>query len=480
MPVHDSLLDLVGGTPLVQLNRLTLGITARVLVKLEYLNPGGSVKDRAATAMVVAAERAGELRPGGTIVEGTSGNTGIGLAQAAAVRGYRLIVVVPNSIAVEKIDILRAYGAEVVPTPAVLPRDHPEQVLNLAARIAEETPGGWLADQYDNVANPAAHRATTGPEIWADTGGTVTHLVAGIGTGGTISGAGGHLKEVSDGRVTVVGADPTTSVYGGGDGSPFFVEASGHYLHPDTAEDTWPLSYHPEVLDRIETVTDRESLATARRLAREEGILVGGSSGLTTAAALRVARELGPEHTVVAILPDSGRAYLSKYHSTTWLRRFGFLDDDRAGLLAGSGAVGVIDAADAAGGVHTVTSRTPLGEAAAIAAGPARNQPLLPVVLPRRNPRFATAVSEILGTLDPAALPAELARHGPDTPSGEVAGDPPLAVGTGETLEEALTRLDGDGRSYAVVLRDGRLAGVVSRADLVTAVQIGAGTGPPL
>lgn len=462
MPVHDSLLDLVGGTPLVQLHRLTHGIAARVLVKLEYLNPGGSVKDRAATAMVAAAERAGELRPGGTIVEGTSGNTGIGLAQAAAVGGYRLIVVVPNSIAVEKIDMLEAYGAQVVPTEPGLPREHPLHVINLAARIAADTPGGWLADQYDNVANPAAHRATTGPEIWADTGGTVTHLVASIGTGGTISGAGGYLKEASFGRVTVVGADPATSAYNGGDGSPFFVEASGHYRHPDTVEDIWPRSYHPEVLDRIETLTDRESLATVRLLAREEGILVGGSSGLATAAALRVARDLGPEHTVVAILPDSGRAYLSKYHSPTWLRRLGFLDDDRAGLL--------LDA-DVVGTVHTVTTRTPLGEAAAIAAGAARHQPLLPVVLPRVNPPFATAASEILGTLDPRSLPAELARHGPDTPAGDVAGPPPLGLGTGETVEEALARLDADGRSHAVVLRDGRLAGAVSRADLVVALQ---------
>jgi cystathionine beta-synthase len=463
MPVHNSLLDLVGGTPLVQLHRLTHGVAARVLVKLEYLNPGGSVKDRAARAMVAAAERAGELRPGGTIVEGTSGNTGIGLAQAAAVLGYRLIVVVPNSIAVEKIDALQAYGAEVVQTPAILPRNHPEHVANLAERIASETPGGWLANQYDNTANPAAHRATTGPEIWADTGGTVTHLVAGIGTGGTISGAGGHLKEVSNGRVTVVGADPATSVYHGGDGSPFFVEAAGHYLHPDTPEDIWPLSYHPEVLDRIESVPDRESVTTVRRLAREEGILVGGSAGLATAAALRVARGLGPEHTVVAILPDSGRAYLSKYHSSAWLRRFGFLDDDRTGLLANAGVLGA---------VHTVTTRTPLSEAAALAAGPARHQPLLPVVLPRRDPAFATAVSEILGSLDPLTLQAELARHGPATPSGDVAEPPPLALGTGETVEEALTRLDTSGRPHAVVLRDGRLAGAVSRADLVRAGQV--------
>jgi cystathionine beta-synthase len=463
MPVHNSLLDLVGGTPLVQLHRLTHGISARVLVKLEYLNPGGSVKDRAATAMVAAAERAGELRPGGTIVEGTSGNTGIGLAQAAAVLGYRLIVVVPNSIAVEKIDALRAYGAEVVLTPAILPRNHPEHVSKLAERIATETPGGWLANQYDNPANPATHRATTGPEIWADTGGTVTHLVAGIGTGGTISGAGGHLKKVSNGRVTVVGADPATSVYHGGDGSPFFVEAAGHYLHPDTPEDIWPLSYHPEVLDRIESIADRESVTTVRRLAREEGILAGGSAGLATAAALRVARGLGPEHTVVAILPDSGRAYLSKYHSSAWLRRFGFLDDDRTGLLADAGVLGA---------VHTVTTRTPLGEAAALAAGPARHQPLLPVVLPRRDPAFATAVSEILGTLDPLVLQAELAHHGPATPSGDVAGPPPLSLGTGETVEEALGRLDASGQPHAVVLRDGRLAGAVSRADLVRAGQV--------
>ena len=291
----------------------------------------------------------------------------------------------------------------------------------------------------------------------------MTHLVAGIGTGGTISGAGGHLKEVSNGRVTVVGADPATSVYHGGDGSPFFVEAAGHYLHPDTPEDIWPLSYHPEVLDRIESIPDRESVTTVRRLAREEGILVGGSAGLATAAALRVARGLGPEHTVVAILPDSGRAYLSKYHSSAWLRRFGFLDDDRIGLLADAGVLGA---------VHTVTTRTPLGEAAALAAGPARHQPLLPVVLPRRNPAFATAVSEILGTLDPLVLRAELARYGPATPSGDVAGLPPLALGTGETVEEALARLDASGRPHAVVLRDGRLAGAVSRTDLVRAGQV--------
>ncbi|MCE0763638.1 pyridoxal-phosphate dependent enzyme [Pseudonocardia kujensis] len=453
MVIHDSLIDLVGGTPLVRLHRLTAGLAATVLVKPEYLNPGGSVKDRAAAAMVLAAERDGVLAPGGTIVEASSGNTGIGLAQAAAVRGHRIVVVLPDTVAVEKLDILRAYGAEVVTTSASLPREHPEHVNRLAQRIAAETPGGWFADQYDNPANPAVHHATTGPEIWAATEGRVTHLVAGIGTGGTISGTGRYLKEV--GRVEVVGADPATSVYHGGDGSPFFVEASGHYRHTDTVDDTWPLSYHQDVVDRIEAVPDRESVLTTRRLAREEGLLVGASSGLVVAAALRVARGLGPEHTVVAVLPDSGRAYLSKYHSVDWLRRFGFLDDDRPGLLA-----------DAAAPVHTVTTRTPLGEAAALAAGPAHDQPVIPVVLPGRSPDFATAASEVLGVLDPAVLAAEAARRDPATPVGGLAGPPPVTVGTGETANEALVRLDAAGAAYAVLLRDGRLAGLLTRTGL--------------
>jgi cystathionine beta-synthase len=448
--LHESLLDLVGGTPLVRLHRVTAGITAPVYVKLEYLNPGGSVKDRAALAMVRAAEASGALAPGGTVVEATSGNTGIGLAQAAAVAGYRMIAVVPDRIAVEKIDILRAYGAEVVVTPAARPRQHPEQVAQLAERIAAETPGGWLADQYDNPANPHAHRTGTGPEIWADTAGAVTHLVAGIGTGGTISGTGDHLKEVSGGRVEVVGADPATSAYNGGDGSPFFVEASGHYVHPDTAQDVWPLSYDRDVVDRIEVVPDRESVLAVRTLARAEGMLVGGSSGLVVAAALRVARGLGPEHLVVAVLPDSGRSYLSTYHSPAWLRRLGFVDDDRPGLLGAAGLTGP---------VRTVTSRTPLDEAVALVEGAARDQPAVPVVLPGRSPRFATAVSEILAVLDPAELRAAADRGDAALP----AGTPPVVVGTGETPAEALARVEAAGAGPAVLLRDGRLAGLVTR-----------------
>ena len=290
--VHESVLDAVGDTPLFRLNRITEGLPAAVYVKVEFANPGGSVKDRAALAMVREAERLGDLRPGGVIVEGTSGNTGVGLAMVAAQHGYRTIVVVPDTIAREKVALLRAYGAQVVQTTGKVPRDHPDHVNNMARRIAAETPGGWHANQYDNPANPRIHELTTGPEIWEQTGGRVTHLVAGVGTGGTISGTGRYLKQHG---VTVIGADPATSVYSGGDGSPYFVESIGHYLHPATPVDVWPNAYDQGVVDRFERIPDRESLLVTRRLAREEGLLVGGSAGTAVAAALRVAAELGPE-----------------------------------------------------------------------------------------------------------------------------------------------------------------------------------------
>jgi len=344
-----------------------------------------------------------------------------------------------------------------VRTPARLPRHHPEHVHNLATRIAEETPGGWLANQYDNPANPAAHRRTTGPEIWAATGGTVTHLVAGIGTGGTISGTAAYLKEISAGAVTVVGADPVSSVYNGGDGSPFLVEAAGHYRHPETAEDVWPLSYDADLVDRIEAIGDRESVLTVRRLAREEGLMVGGSAGLAVAAALRVARGLGPEHTVVAVLPDSGRAYLTKYHSVDWLRRWGFLDDDRPGLLAER--VGKEP-------VVTVTPRTTLREAVALAAEVGDSQVVLPIVLAGRDPGLPPSGAEILGALDVPALRAGLVPGDPDAPLPARPARVPFTVGTGETPQEALDR--SDGADLLFVLRDGRLAGVL-RSDLLAA-----------
>lgn len=328
MDVHASLTDVVGNTPLVRLNRVTGTVPAPVYAKLEYVNPGGSVKDRIALSMVEAAEEAGLLLPGGTIVEGTSGNTGVGLAMVAAQRGYGCVFAIPEKSSTEKIAVLRAYGAEVIVCPSDVPREHPGHVRSVAARVAEETPGGWLANQYDNPANPTAHYRTTGPEIWRQTDGRITHLVSGIGTGGTITGTGEYLKDVSGGRVTVVGADPEASVYSGGDGSPYYVESIGHFRHPETVDDAWPLSYHPEVVDRFERISDRDSLGTARRLAREEGLLVGGSGGTAVAAAVRVAAGLTPDDLVVVLLPDSGRNYLSKVFDDGWLRELGFLDSE--------------------------------------------------------------------------------------------------------------------------------------------------------
>ncbi len=436
----DSLLGLVGGTPLVRLARSAP--ESQVLAKLEYLNPGGSVKDRAALAMVLAAEESGALRPGGTIVEGTSGNTGLGLAQVAAARGYRSLFVLPDKTAVEKLDALRAYGAQVVLTPSALPREHPDHVIAYATRLAEETDGGWLADQYGNPANPAVHRRTTGPEIWEATGGRLTHLVSTIGTGGTITGSGEYLREVSGGRVEIVGADPVTSGYGGGDGSPFAVEAAGHYIHPETAQDVYPEVYRRDVIDRILTIGDRESILTARALARTEGLLVGGSSGTAAAAALRVAREAGPHAVVVTILPDSGRAYLSKYHSETWLRRQGFLDDDRPDTLV-----------DLAGPVVSVPTGTSVGSARSLLES--SGQPALPVVLAGRPNRFPPAAGEVLALLGSDDLCGE------PSPSVPVSETPPVGIGTGETAAEALARLGPDVEAVHLV-RDGRLAGVVS------------------
>jgi cystathionine beta-synthase len=321
--VADSLVDLVGNTPLVRMARLSAGVPPTILAKVEYLNPGGSVKDRIGLAMVDAAEEAGHLRPGGTIVEPTSGNTGAGLAMVAAQRGYKCVFVMPDKMSQEKIDLLRAFGAEVVVCPTAVEPDDPRSYYRTADRLAEEIPGAFQPNQYFNQANPAAHYASTGPEVWEQTDGKIDVFVAGIGTGGTITGTGRYLKERNP-DVQIVGADPEGSLYSGDEVRPYLVEGVG--------EDFWPETFDPKVVDRYVRVSDRDSFLTARRITREEGILVGGSCGTAAWAALEVAKDLPADATIVVLLPDSGRNYLSKIYSDEWMAANGFLD--RAGTGA--------------------------------------------------------------------------------------------------------------------------------------------------
>ncbi|MDN5803696.1 MAG: cystathionine beta-synthase, partial [Microlunatus sp.] len=317
MEYVTSLIDLVGNTPLLQLTRVTGDVKPLVLAKVEYLNPGGSVKDRIAVKMIEAAERDGLLQPGGTIVEPTSGNTGVGLAIVAQAKGYHCVFVCPDKVSEDKRNVLAAYGAEVVVCPTAVEPDHPDSYYSVSDRLVREIDNAWKPDQYSNPNNPASHYESTGPEVWAQTEGRITHFVAGIGTGGTISGTGRYLKDVSDGRVQVIGADPAGSVYSGGGGRPDLVEGVG--------EDFWPANYDKGVCDQIIEVSDADSFAMTRRLAREEGLLVGGSCGMATVAALRLATELDdPDAVIVVLLPDSGRGYLTKVFSDEWLSRYGF------------------------------------------------------------------------------------------------------------------------------------------------------------
>ncbi|MFJ4187877.1 pyridoxal-phosphate dependent enzyme [Kitasatospora sp. NPDC089509] len=451
--VHESVLDAIGGTPLFRLTRLGAGIAAPIYAKAEFLNIGGSVKDRAALSMVLAAERDGELKPGGTIIEATSGNTGIGLALVGRQRGYRVIVGVSDKSSAEKSDILRAYGAEVVLATTSVPQEDPRHLFNVVRRLTEEIPGAWLANQYDNLANPDAHVRTTGPEVWEQTGGRVTHFVAGVGTGGTVTGTGGYLKEASGGSVTVIGADPEASTYGGGDGSPWFVESIGHFLHPETVEDRWPQAYRSEVIDSFERIPDRESLLTARRLAREEGLLVGPSSGTAVAAALRVARRLGPEDLVVVLLPDSGRSYLSKVHNDAWMREWGFLEDDAEGLRP---------LLDPAGPLVSVAADATVGEALDLLR--AASGGVAPAVLARPARPYGVAAPEVVGSVSREVLTAALADGGakPDDPVRPLVGPVLPTVGVGQSAAEARAALAG-GRPAVAVLVDGRVAGVLSR-----------------
>src|SRR5688572_14132416 len=316
--IKDSILETVGDTPLVRLSRIAAGLTPQVVAKVEYFNPGGSIKDRVAVALIEAAERDGKLLPGGTIVEPTSGNTGTGLAIAARLKGYRVIAVMPDKMSKEKIDLLRAYGAEVVVAPTDVAPDSPQSYYRVADRLTQEIPGAFQPNQYSNPANPQTHYETTGPELWRQTGGRLTHLVVGVGTGGTITGIARYLRERKPG-VVVVGADPVGSIFSGDEVHPYLVEGVG--------EDFWPATFDPGVVDRYVRVSDRDAFLTTRRLAELEGLLVGGSGGLVVHAALAVAAEIeDPEAMVAVVLPDGGRAYLSKIFNDTWMASHGMLE----------------------------------------------------------------------------------------------------------------------------------------------------------
>jgi cystathionine beta-synthase len=446
----EHVMDLVGQTPLVRLGRVAEGLRPTVLAKVEYFNPGGSVKDRIALRMIEAAEASGELRPGGTIVEPTSGNTGIGLAMIAQRRGYQCIFVCPDKVSEDKRNVLRAYGAEVVVCPTAVSPDHPDSYYATSDRLARDTPGGWKPNQYANADNPASHYADTGPELWEQTGGRITHFVAGIGTGGTISGVGRYLKEVSDGRVRVIGADPEGSVYSGGTGRPYLVEGVG--------EDFWPETFDRDICDEIIAVPDADSFSMTRRLAREEALLVGGSCGMAVVAALRVADTAGPDDVVVVLLPDGGRGYLAKVFDDSWMATYGFLSADSSQALVGD----VLRGKD--GRLPELVHGHP-NETVADVVGYLREFGVSQLPIVAAEPPVMAA--EVVGAVNERELlDALFAGRAGLADRIEAHMSAPLpTIGAGEPVAAAMKALAAaDG---ALVLIDGKPAGVITRHDVL-------------
>lgn len=458
MRVAGSVLELMGNTPLVRLNRVTEGLDGpTVLAKVEYLNPGGSVKDRIALRMILAAEADGRLGPGGTIVEPTSGNTGVGLALVAQQRGYRCVFVCPDKVSEDKRNVLKAYGAEVVVCPTAVPPDHPDSYYAVSDRLTREIPGAWKPDQYSNPEGPASHYESTGPEIWRDTAGLVTHVVIGVGTGGTITGTGRYLKEMSAGRpsgpVRIVGADPEGSVYSGGTGRPYLVEGVG--------EDFWPTAYDPGVPDEIIAVSDADSFAMTRRLAREEGLLVGGSCGMAVVAALRLAEGLDPAEArgavIVVILPDGGRGYLSKIFDDRWMASYGF--------IAADGAATVGDVLRSKTGSLPDLVHTHPGESLRDAIGILREYGVSQMPVVKAEP--PVMAGEVAGSVsERELLDAVFTGRATLADAVEKHMAPPFAlVGAGEPIEVARQSLEKD--DAVMVIEDGRPVGVLTRHDLL-------------
>lgn len=442
MSQFDNVLQSIGRTPLIALNRVTAGLSARILAKVESLNPGGSVKDRIGLAMIQDAEQRGLLRPGGTIIEATAGNTGVALALVAAVRGYRCIFVLPDKMSADKVNLLRAYGSEVIITPTSVPPDSPDSYNGVADRLAREIPGAFRPNQFANTLNPEAHYATTGPEIWEDTAGDIGVFVAGMGTGGTISGVGRYLKERNP-QVRVIGADPEGSVMSGDTPRPFQVEGIGGGNVPATL--------NRQVIDDMVRVSDAESFAMARRLAREEGLLVGGSAGTAVVAAVRYAERVAPGTLIVVLLPDSGRNYLTKIFSDAWMQEHGYLSYESPRVTAGE----VLRSKRQMPALISVAPHETAASALATMEG--HSFSLLPVV----------DSGVVVGSLSELTL-LKLLRDGVDlsgTAAAEVMAAPPPLVNEATDINEVYRLLLG-GHSGVVVSQDGSPHGFLARIDL--------------